>query len=98
MDCKWSVHSGQLLDRFWIASGSPLGDLYKVWELGGCLDIWRAWGTRPGRPDGAQTPCIFLDAHRHKNLNLYDGGQYRKRVMRPCFHGGANAIPLAHTL
>ena len=62
MDCEWSVHPGQLLDRFWIASGPLLGGLVQVWELGGCLDIWRAWGTRPGLPDGDQTMCIFLDA------------------------------------
>jgi len=53
-----SEHPGQLLDRSWTAPGGPV----QVWELGGCHDIWRAWGTRPGRPDGAQTPCIFLDA------------------------------------
>src|SRR5271154_5757358 len=58
MDCEWSVHPGQLLDRSWTAPVGPV----QVWELGDWLDIWWAWGTRPGRPDGAQTPCIFLDA------------------------------------
>jgi hypothetical protein len=61
MDFEWSEHPGQLLDRSWTAPGPLLVDLVQVWELGGWLDIWRAWGTRPGRPDRVQTQCIFLD-------------------------------------
>ena len=61
MNFEWSEHPGLLLDRSWTAPGPLLGDLVQVWELGGWLDVWPAWDTRPGRPDGAQTPCIFLD-------------------------------------
>jgi hypothetical protein len=64
MNFEWSEHPGQLLDRFWTAPVPLLGDLVQVWELGGRLDVWCTWGTRPGRPDGGQTPCIFLDERR----------------------------------